>query len=351
MFLAVLFVLVGPASAWLRKHPDKLNWPCFLIGFLPFVTTWLHLLTAPISWAWIGYTKGLEIWVLDFVAIAILIFLRGRGARLQFVIPMTLYFIATVIATVTAQIPEASFFYCWQLLRVFLLYSAVANVCAVEFSAVSSILTGLAVGEMFECLIAIWQRFGLHILQTPGTMESQNQLGLVSHFVILPFFAIMLGARRGWLPVVVVPAGLDNLRLNDVSCLGAVGTCGSLSRVALFVAYAILSKKARHREHGVRGAYRDCPVGGRFVRRAIRARQPGIGRRRRTSGVQARGVDDAGRIIRRRRTEQFRDGCERRRLLQPQRQCIDRPAERAMCTIFTCWSWRRSGRWAWPVLS
>ena len=46
------------------------------------------------------------------------------------------------------------------------------------------------------------------MLQTHGTMESQNELGLVSHFVMFPFFAIMLGGRRGWLPVVVVLAGL-----------------------------------------------------------------------------------------------------------------------------------------------
>ena len=208
VFLAILISLIKPASAWLRKHPDKLSWPCFLIGFLPFVTGWLHLLTAPISWAWIGHTKGLEIWVLDFIAIVILLFLRGKLTRPPFLIPMLLYFTTTVIATFGAQVPEASVFYCWQLLRVYLLYFAVANVCTLEFSAVSSILTGLAMGELLQCFISIWERFRLHILQTPGTMESQNELGLVSHFVILPFFAIMLGGKRGWLPTAVVPAAL-----------------------------------------------------------------------------------------------------------------------------------------------
>ena len=73
--------------------------------------------------------------------------------------------------------PEASAFYCWQLLRVFVVYLAVANVCAFEFEAVASILKGFAAAEIFECMVAIWQRFGQHVLQTPGTLGSQNELG------------------------------------------------------------------------------------------------------------------------------------------------------------------------------
>ena len=206
-----------------------MNLPCFLIGLLPFITNWFHLLTAPISWnGWVGYTKGLELYVLDFVAVVILLVLRGNLTRPPFIVPMSLYFVAVLIATFNAQMIEAAAFYCWQLLRVFLVYFTVANVCMFEFGAVSAILTGLAAGEVLECAIAIWERFGLHVLQTWGTLGSQNELGIASHFVVLPFFAIILGGRRGWLPIVVVLAGMMTYTLTTSRAsvlLGLTGLC------------------------------------------------------------------------------------------------------------------------------
>src|SRR6185437_9519236 len=54
---------------------------------------------------------------------------------------------------------------------------------------------------------ALWQRFGLGILQTGGTVGHQNTLGIISHIVIFPFCALML-AGRGKLPPTVVLCGL-----------------------------------------------------------------------------------------------------------------------------------------------
>jgi len=241
VFLAILIFSIWPASAWLRRNPDKLRWPCFLIGFLPFVTYRFHLLAAPISWVWVGYTKGLEIHVLDTVAIVILITLRGGIVRLSFIVPMALYFLSALSATFWALSPEAAAFYCWQLLRVFTVYLAVANVCALEFEAAASILKGLATGEILECGVAIWQRFGQHILQTSGTMDSQNELGIASHFVLFPFFALMLGGRRGWLPPLVVFACLATDALTTsrgavvlgLTGLGLVWLFSSLTRISV----------------------------------------------------------------------------------------------------------------------
>ena len=242
MSLAILISSIWPASAWLRKNPDKLSWLCFFIGFLPFVTNWLHLLTAPISWFWVGYTKGLEIYVLDAVAIVILIALRGRIVRPLFVAIMALYFISALVATFEAQVPEAAVFYCWQLLRVFIVYLAVANISSLRFDAVGSMLKGLAFAEILECMVAILQRFGYHILQTPGTMGSQNELGIASHFVILPFFALMLGGRRGWLPPVVVLAGLTTDALTTSRGAVVLGLAG-LALVWLFSSLARFSTR------------------------------------------------------------------------------------------------------------
>jgi hypothetical protein len=40
-----------------------------------------------------------------------------------------------------------------------------------------------------------------------GTIGHQNELGMMSHFVVFPFFALLLTGRAGWLPAVVFPAG------------------------------------------------------------------------------------------------------------------------------------------------
>jgi len=238
VFLATMFASVLPASSWLRKHPDKVIWPCFLIGLLPYISTWCHLYSGPISWiGWGGYVKGMEICFIDTISIIVLLAFRGRGPRLPFIVPMTLYFIATSIAAVGAQVPEAGFFYVWQLARVLLLYAAVATACAGNLRAVGGVLTGLATAELIEGVVAIWQRFGQHILQSSGTLSSQNELGLASHFVIFPFFALILSGQRGLLPLAVVLLGIiaDVMTTSRASVglglagLGAVWLCSSFA--------------------------------------------------------------------------------------------------------------------------
>ena len=70
-----------------------------------------------------------------------------------------------------------------------------------------AVLKGLAAGMFVEAAVAVWQR-AHGVLQTPGTFYSQNLLGMISQFVIFPFFAVMLGGRSGRLAPAVVAAGL-----------------------------------------------------------------------------------------------------------------------------------------------
>jgi O-antigen ligase len=207
--LALLVALILPLSQWLRRRPEKVAWVCFALGLLPFVTEYLHLFMATVSWAsWAGYARGIEISVEDLLAVLLIVSIRNNNARIPFLLPMALYLFATLIATINATYTTAALFYCWQLVRIFAIYIAVFIAVTSEFAAARALLVGMACGEMVELVFAAWQRLGLGVLQTHGTMESQNELGLVSHFVMFPFFAILLGGRRGWLPGIVVLAGL-----------------------------------------------------------------------------------------------------------------------------------------------
>jgi O-antigen ligase len=65
----------------------------------------------------------------------------------------------------------------------------------------------MALGVCMEMAFALYDRFVLGLLQTPGTFGHQNFLGMVSQFVFFPFFALLLAGRWGRLPVIITLAG------------------------------------------------------------------------------------------------------------------------------------------------
>ena len=67
----------------------------------------------------------------------------------------------------------------------------------------------MAIGLFLQVPVMLWQKFVLHVLQANGTYDAQNILGLNSHFIVLPMFALFLTRQRGWLlPGMVVLAGV-----------------------------------------------------------------------------------------------------------------------------------------------
>src|SRR5208282_6154782 len=96
----------------------------------------------------------------------------------------------------------------WQLARMFLVYAAVAKGCSTDRRVVPALLTGMAIGLSFEACNAIWQRFALGILQPGGSFGHENFLGLVSHFVVFPWVALLYAGEHGWRPVIGPLAGL-----------------------------------------------------------------------------------------------------------------------------------------------
>src|SRR5207253_1021376 len=71
-----------------------------------------------------------------------------------------------------------------------------------------AVLKGMAAGLFVEVVVATWQRFGLGMVQAPGTMTHQNLLGMMTHFVALPAFAVLLSGRAGRLLAAAAPIGI-----------------------------------------------------------------------------------------------------------------------------------------------
>jgi O-antigen ligase len=207
--LIIILGAILPLSAWVRRHPHHAPKLWAFTGFLPFIVVDLHLLMASVSWPdWPGYMKGVEFSVLDGLALALYLSLSCVPRPLPFRLSMGLYFLAVLLSVFQAQVPAAALFYSWQLARMFLIYATVTSGVFADPRVAPALIKGMAAGLIIEAGLAVWQRFGLGILQPYGTFSGQNFLGVTSHFVIFPFFALLLTKRSGWLPFAVVLAGV-----------------------------------------------------------------------------------------------------------------------------------------------
>lgn len=235
-FLAVALAAIIPVAGWLRTHPREVPKIWILIGFLPFGTGTFHLYMATISWpGWPGYVKGIEVSLLDVLAIAIYLSLPRSGPAVPFRMSMLLYFVAVLLSALQNEVWMATLFYAWQLARMFLVFAVVVKACADE-RIPRALLTGMAIGLCLEAADAVWQRFGLGILQAPGTMGHQNFVGLLSHFVSFPWLALLLAGERGW-PAVAAPLAGLAIAVLTVS-RGAIGLVGA-GYTALFALSAV----------------------------------------------------------------------------------------------------------------
>ncbi len=208
--LALMAFASVALPGWLRRNPSGLQIIGFLIGFCPFFLGWYHLNMAIISWAdWPGYVKGVEVSIVDFLIVAVYFTLPRtiRPFPLLLTFTMAAYFFAALLSILQSGVPITSFFYCWQLLKLYFLCSVLARACATpEFA--DAVLKGLGVAVIVEAFFAGSQHFALGVPQAPGTMSSQNELGMVTNLVAIPFFAVLLSGRTGWLAGVVVASAV-----------------------------------------------------------------------------------------------------------------------------------------------
>ena len=194
LFLLMILLAAPGIGAWLKTGPRGAPWIWGLLGFLPFVIGPWHLFVAPYSTpGWPGYAKGWEVSLLDAVAVGILLGARGRWPRVPLLIPLLAYILAVTIAMYQAQFGKLAFSYVFQLLRVLVVFLAVARV-AVSERAEKAVLTGLVAGLAVQAAYAIVDRAG-GALQTGGSLGHQNLLGFVSHLVLMPAFAMFLAGR------------------------------------------------------------------------------------------------------------------------------------------------------------
>jgi O-antigen ligase len=149
---------------------------------------------------WPGYVKGAELSLLDIVAIALLLSLPKGARPFKFKFGVALFMIAVGASSLQSDLMQPALFLVWQLARVLLVAVVVSRAVSFNGQVAYSILNGMAAALLLATGIAIWQRFVGGVLQAGGSFGHQNFLGMVSHFVTLPFLAVLLGGAKGWRP-------------------------------------------------------------------------------------------------------------------------------------------------------
>lgn len=196
-----LFVAVGcaaPLALWLRGRRYGAEHFWILFGLLPFLLPALPQLdVALVSWwpNWIGLLSAAEISVIDIIALGAYLSLPKRRLGISVHGPLLLYLLAIGVSATHALQPVAAMFYVFQFCRIYLLIVVVANASQDE-AILIKLLQGMAIGICLEAGLVVWQRFGLHVIQTTGTFYHQNTLGLVTHLVVFPHLALLMAGSR-----------------------------------------------------------------------------------------------------------------------------------------------------------
>ena len=196
-FLALLLIVLAiPAFVAMLRTKQGYKAGCLLIGLLPFCLNTLNLDAAIINWAtWPGFAKGAVVTILDSLSIAILVVHRNLLFRLPFKGVFVAYIAAMALSASFSNVPMASAFYPFQLIRILALFVAVAAISQ-HRSGLTWLAIGLAIAGILEGIVTVYQRFGGEF-QADGTMGHQNMLGFMLHFVVLPLFALILaGSSR-----------------------------------------------------------------------------------------------------------------------------------------------------------
>lgn len=193
IFLAGLLVFTPLLTMFLRNNRQHLPKAAFLLGILPFLETRLNISAQPYGWpGWQGYVKGFDFSLTDAVAIAMIL----AGSRIKTPLRIKLAFgffvLVFLISTGAAASRIPSLFYGWQLVRALLIYYAVARASASDPKVPIHLLTGLIAGLSIQAVVVIQQRFG-GVVQAGGWFGHQNLLGMATHFIVYPAFAMFLG--------------------------------------------------------------------------------------------------------------------------------------------------------------
>ncbi|WP_159755687.1 O-antigen ligase family protein [Sphingomonas sp. 8AM] len=202
----------------------------FAFGALPFLLSYLHLYIAPVSFPyWPGHTKGIEVSLIDSLAVAILIATPRRLKSAPYLWAFVSYIVLTTLTVTWAIDKLAALGYAVQLMRMLLVYLAALRLSTTP-RIVPAVVAGGVAALLLQLFFSVQQHFA-GVLQAVGTFGAQNLLGLMTNLVALPALVILLSGGRGWYakagPVVALLIDLFTASRATIG-FGAIGMGGVL---------------------------------------------------------------------------------------------------------------------------
>jgi len=153
------------------------------------------------------HEQGIELSLTDAVALAMLAASRGVKCPWQIKAAFLVYALGFVISTLTVSWNLASVFYGWQVVRTIIVFYAVARASVTDTRVPEALLTGLIVGITSQALFAAYEFAGGNI-QAGGSFGHQNLLGMMTHFIVYPAFALFLAGYHVKRTALALVAGL-----------------------------------------------------------------------------------------------------------------------------------------------
>jgi O-antigen ligase len=206
VFIGGLLVFTPAAAAFLRANRRYLVHACFLVGVAIFFQN-PYFSVSPIFWEWPGPVQGLQVSLVDSLAVAMLLSTPAVRIPMALKLAVVIYLGGILISSFAARQLMPVAFYVWQLGRAALLFVAIARVTARHENAPMALAAGLGCAIAIESLFVIKQ-FASGNSEPGGTLGHRNILGMTSHFATLPAFALLLAGYRQRLTALTVFSGM-----------------------------------------------------------------------------------------------------------------------------------------------
>jgi hypothetical protein len=193
-------VILAILTSWLKSSPDKqkIFWVFIGVGMLLYSLIPQFAFTITGDAVYPGYAKGFEISILDVAVASYLLANRGKSTLTVPFRKVMLFYLLVVVITIPGALNwRASAFYAFQLLRMYIIYKAVA-IATTDETNYNAFMRGLAIGAIGELLIVLQQRFLGGDIQPDGTFGHQNSLGLVSNLLLIASVGTILAGERSW---------------------------------------------------------------------------------------------------------------------------------------------------------
>jgi hypothetical protein len=209
-WIALIFGALGtfPLGRWLRGRRDLQPIFATVLGFLPFFNE-IHVNLISME-HYRGDSRGIEVTLMDLLVLSLLFCFPPSRQGAPYRALRVVYLAAVLVSATQAESSLYALFGIWKLLRMYLLVAVVAMACR-DTRAAPALIRGMTLGAIYQFFQVVYQRYGLHMYQTPGVFAHQNTLGMALNLVLPVCLARVLAQPRERLSIAALATGVATL--------------------------------------------------------------------------------------------------------------------------------------------